>query len=78
MKKLPLFFCCLLFACSSKKIAINNQTTFDKHKQPYYVSLVGKWNNVYAIYTLVDARETYFSIKAPVVKRLKRGDIYIP
>lgn len=78
MKKLPLFFCCFLFACSSKKEAISNQTVFEKHKQPYYVSLIGKWNSEYAVYTLIDAREGYFTIKAPAGKPVKKGDVYIP
>ena len=79
MKKPPLFFCSLLlFACSSKKEVVNNQKKFDKHPQPYHVSSIGKWNNEYAIYTLVDARDIYFTIMAPTGKASKKGDVYIP
>lgn len=78
MKKLPLVFCCILLACSTKKEAVNNQIIFEKHQQPYHISSIGKWNDEYAIYTLIDARDTYFTVKAISNKVLKKGDVYIP
>lgn len=78
MKKLPLFFCSLLFACTSKKETVNNQVIFYKHQQPYHVSSIGKWNNDYDIYTLIDAKDVYFTVKAPGDKKLKKGDVFIP
>jgi hypothetical protein len=76
MKKLPLFFCLLLFACSSQKQIANNVTDFSKYPEPYHVYSVGRWNSNYMIYTLIDARNTYFTIKANYNAAFKKGDIY--
>lgn len=78
MKKLPLVFCSMLFACSSKKEIVNNQVIFNKHPQPYRVASIGEWNHDYAVYTLVDMKNIYFTVKAHKVKALKKGDVYIP
>jgi len=78
MKKLPLVFCCLFLACSSKKEFINNQAVFNEHPQPFHISSIGKWDNYYVIYTLTDAHDAYFTVKAVLGKPLKKGDVYIP
>ncbi|WP_214070509.1 hypothetical protein [Mucilaginibacter sp. dw_454] len=78
MKKLPLVFCCLFFACSSEKEVINNQVVFSRHPQPFHVSTVGEWHTGYKIYTLTDANDIYFTVKVNVVRALKRGDVYVP
>jgi len=79
MKKLPLVFCCLFFwACSSKKEFIDNRAVFDSHSQPFHVSSIGKWDNHYAIYTLTDAYNVYFTVKDIAGRALKKGDIYTP
>lgn len=78
MKKLPLVFCCFLFACSSQRETIDNRAIFGKHQQPYHISSVGKWNHNYQIYTLIDAHDIYFTVKEPAGKALKKGDVYAP
>jgi hypothetical protein len=78
MKKLPLVFCCLFFACSSQKEVINNQALFSSHPQPFHVSTVGEWQSGYKIYTLTDANDVYFTVKVAAEKPLKRGDVYVP
>lgn len=78
MKKLPLVFCCIFLACSSKKETVDDQIVFKSHQQPFHISAVGKWNDDYLIYTLIDARDTYFTIKTPSTTVAKRGDVYIP
>lgn len=75
-KKLPLGFCLLLCACSAQKQVINNSAALSKYQQPYHVYAVGKWNTHYMIYTLVDARNKYFSVKGNYNSLVKRGDVY--
>ena len=78
MKKLPLGFCLLLAACSSQKVMVNDASAFNTHPQPYRIYSIGKWNQQYSIYTLIDARDKYFTIKADSNSMLKKGDVYIP
>jgi hypothetical protein len=78
MKKLPLFFCLLIVACSSQKQTANDTTQFSKYPAPYHVFSVGQWNSDYVIYTLTDANNNYFTVKAINNLSLKRGDIYTP
>ncbi|MES2375763.1 MAG: hypothetical protein V4553_04260 [Bacteroidota bacterium] len=78
MKKLPLFFCLLLFACSSQKQTAVYATDISKYIEPYHIFLVGKWDSNYSIFTLVDAHDTYFTIKGNYNASLKRGDVYKP
>jgi hypothetical protein len=78
MKKLPLGFCLLLLACSPQKEIVNNASVLTTHPQPYHVYSIGKWNKQYSIYTLIDARNKYFTIKADHNNVLKKGDVYMP
>jgi hypothetical protein len=78
MKKLPLGFCLLLAACSPQKVIVNNASAFNSHPQPYRIYSIGKWDQQYSIYTLIDARNKFFTIKADYNKVLKKGDVYIP
>lgn len=78
MKKLPLVFCLLLFACSEQKQTVDNTTLFSRHPAPYRVFAVGVWNADYNILTLTDAREEYFNIKTVSNNNYKKGAVYVP
>lgn len=78
MKKLPLFFCLLLFACSSQKQVASDTISFSKYSMPYHIYSIGKWNSEYMILTLVDAHNAYFTIRTSYNAALKRGAIYNP
>jgi hypothetical protein len=78
MKKLPLFFCLLIVACTAQKQIANDVTQFSKYPAPYHVYSVGKWNADYMIYTLTDANNKYFTVKANYNPSLKKGDVYTP
>lgn len=78
MKKLPLGFCLLLAACSSKKELVNNENALLKYQQPYRVYLIGKWNQQYSIFTLIDARDNFFTVRGSNNTALKKGDVYVP
>jgi hypothetical protein len=78
MKKLPLVFCLLFFACSARKEVVSNTTVFNKHQQPYHVFSIGKWDRDQMIYTLTDARNSYFIVKGDYNASIKRGDVYNP
>jgi hypothetical protein len=76
MKKLPLFFCLLLFACSSQKQVVTDAAVFSKYLAPYHVFSIGRWNDNYTIYTLIDSHNTYFTVKGNKNNSLKKGDVY--
>jgi hypothetical protein len=78
MKKIPLFFCCLLMACSASRQVVNNTTIYNKHPEPYYVYSVGRWNSDYVILTLIDSRNQFFDVKTGYTSTLKKGDVYKP
>jgi hypothetical protein len=78
MKKLPLFFCLLLFACSSQKQVATDTKSFSRYSMPFHIYAIGKWNSQYVILTLVDARNLYFTVKGSYNAALKKGDIYNP
>lgn len=78
MKKLPLFFCLLLLACSSQKQVVNDTKSFSRYTPPYHIYTIGKWDPNFIILTLVDANNTYFTVKENYNAALKRGDIYNP
>ncbi|MDB5156373.1 MAG: hypothetical protein JWR50_1080 [Mucilaginibacter sp.] len=78
MKKLPLVFCLLLFACSEQKQTVDNAPLFSRHPEPYRVFAVGTWNADYSILTLTDARSDYFNIKTIYNNNYKKGAVYVP
>lgn len=78
MKKLPLFFCLLLLACSSQKQTVTDLTDINSHPKPYRIYSVGKWNAAYQVLTLTDANDKYFTVKTNYNPSLKKGEIYQP
>ncbi|MDB5031915.1 hypothetical protein [Mucilaginibacter sp.] len=78
MKKIPLFFSFLLFSCAAPKKIVTSTNTTSQYKQPYHVFAVGQWNPEYVILTLIDADDTYFTVKAIYNASLKKGAVYTP
>jgi hypothetical protein len=76
MKKLPLGFCFLIYACSPQKQLVDNTPTTSSYQQPYHVYTIGKWDGNYKIYTLIDAQNKYFTVKGNQSTSLKKGDVY--
>jgi len=67
-----------LFSCSAHKTIIAEKPNFNNHLQPYHIFAVGKWNSDYVILTLIDTRDTYFTIQARNDPSFKKGAIYTP
>jgi len=79
MKKLPLFFIMFLLSCAAPKATIvAPKTNFNSHPQPYHIFTIGKWNSDYVVLTLIDARNTYFSVRVANDPSFKKGAIYTP
>ncbi|MFD2146394.1 hypothetical protein [Mucilaginibacter antarcticus] len=57
---------------------MNNVSTFNQYQQPYHVYAVGKWNTQFSVYTLIDADDKYFTVKANSNNAIKKGDVYVP
>ncbi len=76
MKKLPLFFFFFFFAFSTQKQVADDAKSFSRYSTPYHIYAIGKWDANHMIFTLVDANNTYFTVKGNYNTSLKKGDIY--
>ncbi len=79
MRKLTPVFCLLLLtACSTQNQVVTNDTVFNSHQQPYHVFSIGRWDTEHRIYTLIDAKNIFFTVKGHYNSALKKGDVYSP
>jgi hypothetical protein len=78
MKKvLPLFFF-LLCGCTAQRSVVDNESLLKNHPQPYTVFAIGQWKEGYAVVTLIDSHQQYFTITTTKKDGMKVGDIYTP
>jgi uncharacterized protein YcfL len=77
MKKLTPVFCLfVMVSCSSQHQLITSDTVFNSHQQPYHIYSIGSWDTQHRVYTLVDAKNTFFTVKGNYNSALKKGDVY--
>jgi hypothetical protein len=67
-----------LFSCSTPKRVVDNTINFNNYHAPFIVFSVGGWTSGYEILILKDAADQYLTIKVPLSKIYKRGDVYQP
>jgi hypothetical protein len=79
MKTSAVFFLLVFSACSSVKqmpYNNNNEQLLSNSAKPVKIFSIGFYNSNSVILTLVDAKNQYLTLQAPVNNNLKIGDVY--